>query len=291
MLEDENKFDLHLYVSDDLEGQEKELFSNHITIHQVDYQIDFPEIKRFDHITRATFLRLNAVENLAEDYDRILYLDVDIFLEKRSLGTLLSQDLKGEPLAAVRDCSYWPGRNRPYVQRRNLTRHGIGGGSIFNAGVLLFDGAKLRQQKYLAEAREILRKHPDNCPQGDQSALNIVFDGAWTELSPVWNWQYRRKGIALAQYFRPNIIHFIGPIKPWNDPDHIIEKYFLRDMILFLMETAPDMGRMYGEKLQLAPENLTAHLESHQNAWNGASEVIDVWKEYIEGFSENKNGS
>lgn len=52
--------------------------------------------------------------------------------------------------------------------------------------------------------------------RNDQTLLNGVLKGDWAELSPVWNWQYSQRAQLFEAMTSANILHFIGPTKPWN---------------------------------------------------------------------------
>lgn len=49
----------------------------------------------------------------------------------------------------------------------------------------------------------------------DQALVNGVLDGEWTEISPLWNWQFTWASAHLTAMADPCLIHFIGPEKPW----------------------------------------------------------------------------
>jgi lipopolysaccharide biosynthesis glycosyltransferase len=47
--------------------------------------------------------------------------------------------------------------------------------------------------------------------------LNLVLRNRWTELSPVWNWQFTAVTRFHMQAAEPRLVHFIGKNKPWHD--------------------------------------------------------------------------
>jgi lipopolysaccharide biosynthesis glycosyltransferase len=86
----------------------------------------------------------------------------------------------------------------------------------FNAGVLLIDLSRWREEHIPEVAMDYMRQVPDT-PYSDQDALNVACDTRWTALDDRWNFQdhmrQRVDRLPLAQ--RPHIVHFISPNKPW----------------------------------------------------------------------------
>ncbi len=122
-----------------------------------------------------TFLRLLLPRMLAQDYDRLLYLDSDIWHEGGGIERLMAADLGSSVLGAVRDNTQWrtPGRRNPEMQAL-----GLPGWPYFNAGVLLIDtaawGAAGMEQRLVTLWREkgaAMARH-------DQSLLNVALEGA-----------------------------------------------------------------------------------------------------------------
>ena len=87
----------------------------------------------------------------------------------------------------------------------------------FNAGVLLIDLERWRQQRITERAFEYLRQYPHS-PCSDQDALNVACDRAWRQLEPRWNiqnyWETQMSCITPGD--GPGIIHFAGRLKPWQ---------------------------------------------------------------------------
>lgn len=162
------------------------------------------------------FLRLLLPGLLAQDYDRILYLDSDIWHERGGIDRLFRTDLGGAMLAAVRDNTQWrtPGRRNP--EFRALGRPSR---PYINSGVLLIDTAAWVAAGMEMRLRRLWREQGQAMLRHDQSLLNVALDGGWAELSPVWNWQWTWSSRHFAELVGPRLIHFIGPRKPWADVD------------------------------------------------------------------------
>jgi hypothetical protein len=161
----------------------------------------------------AAYLRLLLPDLLDGRYDRLLYLDSDILCTGPGLDRLLRAEMGGAWLAAVRDNTQWrtPGRRLP--EFRALGRHAR---AYFNSGVLLIDVQAWREAQVLDRALALFRGSPGAILRHDQSLLNLIADGAWAEMSPVWNWQYTWSSRFFADLAEPRIVHFIGPRKPWS---------------------------------------------------------------------------
>ncbi len=172
----------------------------------------------------ATYGRL-AIPQLIEDADRVLYLDCDI-LVKRPIGDLFDTDMRGSPLAACSDLTYlhfikrheWPGRTSAKELLRDQRNY-------FNAGILLIDCVKWRQEQFFEKIHALLAKPPAPLFFADQDALNVIFQDNYERLDPRWNscailnaFEEGEEDLArIAELCArdPWIIHFIGPAKPW----------------------------------------------------------------------------
>lgn len=160
-----------------------------------------------------TYWRFCAIEALAARYERILYLDSDVYCAAPGINALLEIDLKGCPLAAVRDV------HQQYRPTRWVEEYAIvdrAQSHYFNAGVLLIDAARWRDDRRFAKIEDLCRAHPKALIRHDQSALNLSFYRDWLELSPVWNWQYSKKNASLALLCGPRLIHYFDRMKIWT---------------------------------------------------------------------------
>lgn len=190
--------------------------------------------------TVSTYLRLALPEALAQNYDRILYLDSDIHLRGGDLGALMAADLGGRPAAAVRDNQQWrtPGRHAPDLKTLGLPK-----GAYFNAGVILIDVAAWQRGRVLERALDFGRRHAGRMSHKDQTLLNAVLHGDWAELAPVWNWQYTRASRLFEAMLDTHVVHFIGPAKPWADPEHRLPPRFAMALAQFMAQHFPNRAR------------------------------------------------
>lgn len=86
----------------------------------------------------------------------------------------------------------------------------------FNAGVLVADLTRWRQQRVGERCLAYIDRHFEELRQYDQDSLNAELAGSWKQLAPEWNTQPRTPhalGIPLPAH--PRIVHFSGRLKPW----------------------------------------------------------------------------
>ncbi|TQS70330.1 glycosyltransferase family 8 protein [Rhodobacteraceae bacterium] len=197
------------------------------------------------------YLRLALPDALAEDYDRILYLDADILVQGGDFSALLDSDLGGHAIGAVRDNIQWRTPNRTPPQFKLL---GLPTAPYFNSGLLLIDPAKYRAKDLLNACISLGRAETARMIRHDQNLLNAALQGDWAELSPLWNWQYSFSARFYADVQGPHILHFIGQ-KPWNDvrgeyPPRIRDSY-----TRFIAAHFPDHPAPAHPARQIAPDS------------------------------------
>lgn len=178
----------------------------------------------YGYLSAGTLLRFQAPVELAEDYERLIYIDGDVILNAADLAPLLTIDLGDAVLGAVRSSMFWrpPGRRRKgYLSGLGIT----GGHRYFNAGLLVIDIARYNAASGAARLTNFVQDHPELCWFNDQSALNHVFQDQWAELSPIWNWQLSAQGnLLLMDEVAPRILHCTGALKPWNDTQRLLPR-------------------------------------------------------------------
>lgn len=162
----------------------------------------------------ASYLRLMVPRLVAGQYRRLLYLDADILCAGPGLDRLLRIGMGDSWLAAVRDNLQWRSPTRHVAEFRAL---GFGTGAYFNSGMLLIDVEGWMRAEVESRALSLFRDHGAAMTRHDQSLLNVLARGHWSELSPVWNWQYTWSSRFFADLAEPRLVHFIGARKPWKD--------------------------------------------------------------------------
>ena len=137
--------------------------------------------------------------------ERVLYLDTDVIVNG-SLTSFFLTDLKGFPVAAVRDVD-----------------------GSFNTGVMLIDNLQWKELSVLDKCLELSEgeksKHWElEHFNGDQTILNSVFQDNWLELDKRFNVQVGYDLVAFYNYWEkhfnledePLVIHYTTNRKPWN---------------------------------------------------------------------------
>jgi lipopolysaccharide biosynthesis glycosyltransferase len=175
-----------------------------------------------DFLSSATLYRLLLGKLLPADIERVIYLDADT-LVVNSLAAMYQADLDGNVIGAVRDAgSPWAAGNIGADWRKLGLKPSS---NYFNAGVLLIDLTRWRQEEVGTRCLELLRQFRPRW--GDQDALNTVLEGMWLELPRRWNLQTAEltgysAGWALwrseveAAVADPAVIHYTGMDKPWH---------------------------------------------------------------------------
>lgn len=257
-LDRSGRLDHHAYLVGEVPDGLLKVYPEGVTVHHL---AEYPRAFHYDataHVPAATMLRLFALEDLARDYRRVIYLDGDVYQAWGSLADLLDLPETGRPLAAVRNRSHWADRGRLHQQRAYVAALHPGiGANYFNAGVLVVNGPVWAERALSAAALDFFVRNPGLCRFGDQSALNAVVAGNWDSLSPGWNWQISQSSYLMLQGRRPRLVHFTGPIKPWTDRLRLFDPAIYRDMKRFLH----DRGQAHLLDSQAGPDGFTLDME------------------------------
>lgn len=127
----------------------------------------FREFSTIAHISRITFARFLIPDVFPETVSKVLYLDADI-LVLDDIAPLCRMELNGALLGAVTDyLDACLKRGEPLFAAVPRVSN------YFNAGVLLIDLGRWREEDIAAKAMAYLAAHPDT-PYSDQDALNVV---------------------------------------------------------------------------------------------------------------------
>lgn len=206
----------------------------------------------------AVYARLFLDRFLPVDLTKVIYMDCDL-VALSNVRHLWDMDLQDHPLAAVQDpvaglvgqsaqMMHWDGWGVPV------------GTKIFNAGLLVIDLCRWRDEKLFECAIRVARENPDRMRWHDQDALNYAICGNYLDIDPVWdvlpfvNYPPHCHDVVYGKetidrcISEPKIIHFGGTWRPWKGPGrHWKETEFYR----YLYRTAwrndvycaPWMGR------------------------------------------------
>lgn len=163
-------------------------------------------------LPETAFLRMFLSQELGDTYDRILYLDSDTNVVGPGVSCMFSLDFAPHPVAAARDVAQWYRLSRRVL---DFKARGIPGQTCFNSGVQLVDTARFRDMGCLDKMLAV-HKDPRPTEQNDQSLFNLGLMGHIAELHPNWNWQWTNKEPYLTALVTPDIVHYVGWIKPWS---------------------------------------------------------------------------
>lgn len=154
-------------------------------------------------------------------YSRILYLDIDVYVASGKLFDLFDLDLGDYPIAAVRDINIM-------FRARHL-----------NSGVVLIETDIYGRTAMERKAFELIRSQEQLHPIGrDQPIFNKLYRPRWLELSPAFNLSAKYMRTELAEAFAPEILHFIGPVKPWTTPTYD-EQHLTRSELVDFLRVSP----------------------------------------------------
>lgn len=183
------------------------------------------------HFSKETAYRL-VVEQLFSEYEKILYLDCDIVIN-RDVALLYQEDIGSAIIGACR--GYIMADIVPHITKEVK----VPVADYFNAGILLINARLFKKYHIGTKGLEMLTKKQYECP--DQDVLNILCHGKVKYLDRKWNveWQYLTgDGIEMfvdetrkdykEDLKEPYIVHYTSLIKPWKYPEYRLAEYFWR---------------------------------------------------------------
>jgi lipopolysaccharide biosynthesis glycosyltransferase len=164
---------------------------------------------------RIIYAKLFLSSLIGKAYDRILYLDSDVWICSESFARLFDLDMQGNAIAAARDVLDLT-HDKEFADYK--VRLGLSPQTpYFNSGLMLVDVAKYEADEIGQRALEYILKGNFRGQWHDQSGLNHVLKGRYLEISSLWNWHACNRSPTVAARFAPIVRHFTGRSKPWND--------------------------------------------------------------------------
>ena len=171
---------------------------------------------RKSHVPVVSLARLVLHEVLPPQYENLIYLDGDLQIIG-DVSPLISYTVPDGKIAAALGSPWLEkapnGPSAPFADYL-AGLPGVDANKYFNAGVLAF-----RRETWSDVAPKALKfffEHSTNCLTYDQSALNVVCKGRLVELAPAYNFNTAYVHLFVQHFYRPHIIHFFGPNKPWK---------------------------------------------------------------------------
>lgn len=172
---------------------------------------DYMAVKTHGYISLPTFYRLKAA-SLMPDVDRIIYFDCDVVVNS-CLNDLFFADLDGNAVGGVLD-----------IKKRMVKKNP----TYVNAGMLVLDLSKIREENIEEEFLMWTREHFDEITVGDQQIINETLKGRIKLLPSKWNVQSSNFTNRSSYEKRPNVIHYVGGQKPWKPASWNYFKWFYR---------------------------------------------------------------
>ena len=183
--------------------------------------IDFDKFPRPDtckYITKETYYRY-IIPNTFKNYDKCIYLDCDITVNS-SLKELFDTNIEDNYFAGVEDI----------LEEKNNVRLGLN--KYCNAGVMLLNLKKMREDNIEEKLFDYTMKNQEKLICQDQDVMNVVMQDGIQDLPLSWNAQIRDwdKSTKFTEIKdNANIIHYIGPVKPWDiESKSIVKKEFYK---------------------------------------------------------------
>ena len=198
------------------------------------------------HVSQATYYRLFLTELLPNDIDKVLYLDSDVVVNG-SLASLFNLKFQSELqvstsskhinniLLASKDLYLYAVSEVNWQDPDRLRSIGLMGYRYFNAGVLLINLKRWREDKVLKKLITIALDKSINLKFHDQDVLNIAFENNWGELHYKYNTvnlDFLKHKVYESDY---HIIHYTSGSKPW----HFINRHPLKHIYWNYLRKTP----------------------------------------------------
>ena len=169
------------------------------------------------HFGLATWYRL-FIQSLFPQYDKILYLDCDIVV-LGDISQLYHTDLEGNYIAGV--IENWI-LHSPIFSYYTSKAVGIESKEYINAGIMVIDLAKFRENQIEEKFVELINKYNFSVIDPDQSYINYLCRGNIKYLPFEWN----RTPLENVECDNPKIVHYALGFKPWHNEDMFLAEHF-----------------------------------------------------------------
>ncbi|WP_456237844.1 glycosyltransferase family 8 protein [Mangrovicoccus ximenensis] len=200
-------------------------------------------------ISFGTYFRWVLPNIFADEYRTLFYLDTDTYQRRPGLQTVFDTIAPDVPLAAVTELirPANPGSVGDTKFKEKLRDLGGRNGEYYNAGVLVMqpepflamDGLR-RFQDAAVRNVEFMPLHRDQ----DQGAMNLAFADDIVPMSPLYNWRTRDwMNPRFTEEYDPVVLHFAGPLKPWDRHDNPFFRMFEPDYLEYLSREFPEFER------------------------------------------------
>ncbi|MBR6126292.1 LicD family protein, partial [bacterium] len=220
----------------------KECDINFVQINEELFE-DYKKVKTHDYVTLATYYRLK-LPSLLPNLHRVIYFDCD-FVVNKSLKEIFYGNIDNAAVAGVLD-----------IDRRKVRKNP----TYVNAGMLVFDIDKMKEQNLEQKFLDWTREHINTIKTGDQEIINEVLKGQIFILDEKWNVQSSNFTNRSSYTKTPYAIHFVAKKKPWHWASFSVH----RDL--------------YFKYLQMTPWKLGKEELKHWTADNQKASLIAYFK-------------
>ena len=166
----------------------------------------------YKRISIETYLRLFAPFYLPDNLERILYIDVDVVVQKE-IKDFYYQDFEEKSIIAIPDSMY---KSDDIKERKEQLGLNVNH-KYFNAGILIMNLNKIRNTISIDDILEIIDKKREILKYQDQDVLNLLFENDVKYESKYYNyqliWKYSFDMQELGNAF---CLHYTGKEKPWR---------------------------------------------------------------------------
>jgi lipopolysaccharide biosynthesis glycosyltransferase len=173
----------------------------------------------------TTYFRMFIAELLPRDIEKVLYLDSDTVILGK-LDGLVNQEFNNHYFYAVPECLF-----SIHTVPEKLLQENLIGKHYFNAGVMLIDVDKWRDETTSNQLLKTGQIYRNIIQMWDQDILNIHFRNQIGELKGQFN--------SFIMFNKtnpdPSIIHYAGPVKPW----HVLNSHPYRAEYKFFRNQTP----------------------------------------------------
>lgn len=232
---DEENYDI-VVLTQDMSGETKQLIES-VANQKKNISIRFCYIQEFlegytfrekEHIPSVTCSRL-LIPEIFEAYEKVVWFDVDA-VANRDIAELYHIDIEDNLIAAAHDIGMAGGDGSDEMFcTLEMSRN-----EYVNTGVMVLNCAELRKQLTTEELLNTAAR--DDFENMDQDALNFHCKGKICYFDMKWNtnatnMNSSRANAIFAEEYRkavidPYVVHFIGPVKPWDNFRMPMARYF-----------------------------------------------------------------
>ena len=187
---------------------------------KVDSDLFSSRLPRNSQWSIETYYRLMLLDLLPADVDRLLYIDVDIIINKPLTEVYAIDFGEDEIIAAIDSCGKKTWDKFGDKQKEMFASMVEQGYQYFNAGFMLLNIKKIRQSHNFSTYLQVIEEWNYQMDAPDQDILNYVH---WKKIGYIDYWQYdlfariaHGEGITYNQVkAETSVIHYAGT-KPWD---------------------------------------------------------------------------